>query len=60
MVTELVIAGRGEAGLIVRGQARSPGMAKVIVWGTGRGVGVEDRLAERAGAGVVGVGHDAC
>ena len=45
-----------ELRVIVCGVAKAVG-SKVIVVGTPLGVGVEDRLAERAGAAVVGVAH---
>ena len=54
MMTGSVIAGSGEAGAIVWTPA--PGISKLIVWTPGVGIGVQDRLAERAGAAVVGVG----
>ena len=45
-----------EVRVIVCGVAKAVG-SKVMVVGTLLGVGVEDRLAERAGAAVVGVAH---
>ena len=51
-----MIAGNADSGAIV--WTPWPGIAKSMVLALGRvGVGIEDRLAERAGAAVVGVDH---